>query len=528
MAQPKTVKEWVFSCDHKILGIWYLIGSIAAFAVAGLMAMLIRIELGSLGPTLTEDPNVYNLWLTMHGAVMILGFQIPALLGFFANWAVPIMIGAKDMAFPRVNALSVWLFWSGVVLALSNYVIPDSFNGMWTGYPPYSESDMAGNTALYTMIVVVLGMSSVFGAVNLACTVAFMRAKGMGWFQMNVLTWSVFAANIIQLIFIPVLAASVLLLTLDKYLGFGFYDPTQGGDVLLYQNLFWFYSHPAVYVILLPFLGVCFEIVATFSRNQIFNYKVLIWAIIAFIPVGADVWIHHVFVAGMPNWLRQLQSFTTLLISIPFGLMVMSLVGTFYKGSIEFRTPMHWVIGMLFMILIGGLTGIPNALASIDYGLSDSYAIMSHFHYVMAMSGTMAIFGGVYYYLPKMTGRYYNEAMGKLSCWLFFIGMNITMGPLYKIGIEGMSRRYYDYQMFPQFESVQQLSTYGVYVVTAGILIMLVSWIHCAVAGAKAPANPWGSKSLEFTHTEVIPGPGNFKEPPVLPEGWTPYNYDKA
>lgn len=527
MSQPKTVKEWVFSLDHKILGIWYLIGSIAAFAVAGLMAVLMRVELGSLGPTLTEDPNIYNMWLTMHGAIMILGFQIPALLGFFANWAVPIMIGAKDMAFPRVNALSVWLFWSGILLALSNFIIPDSYNGMWTGYPPYSETDMAGNTGLYSMIVIVMGMSSIFGAVNLACTVAFMRAKGMGWFQMNVLTWCVFSANIIQLIFVPVLAASVLLLSLDKYLGFGFYDPGKGGDVLLYQNLFWFYSHPAVYVILLPFLGVCFEITATFARNRIFNYHVLVWSIIAFIPIGADVWVHHIFVAGMPNWLRQLQSFTTLLISIPFGLMLISLLGTLFKGSIEYKTPMHWVVGVMFTVLAGGLTGIPNALAAIDYGISDSYAIMSHFHYVMAISGAMAIFGGIYYYLPKMTGRMYNEAMGKIAAWLFFIGMNITMAPLYLIGLQGMPRRYYDYQMFPQFESAHSLATTGTYVTTVGILIMLISWIHCAVAGKKAVANPWGSKSLEFTHTEVIPGPGNFAEPPVLPEGWSPYAYEK-
>src|SRR3990170_836217 len=201
MGQPKTLKEWVLTLDHKIIGIWYLAAALASFLVAGISAMLMRIELGSLGPTLTENAGDYNMWLTMHGAVMILGFQIPALLGFFANWAVPIMIGAKDMAFPRVNALSVWLFWSGVLLALSNYIIPDSFNGMWTGYPPYSESDLAGNTALYTSIVVVLGMSSVFGAVNLACTVGFMRAKGIGWFQMNILTWTVFTANIIQLIF---------------------------------------------------------------------------------------------------------------------------------------------------------------------------------------------------------------------------------------------------------------------------------------------------------------------------------------
>ena len=229
----------------------------------------------------------------------------------------------------------------------------------------------------------------------------------------------------------------------------------------------------------------------------------------------------------MPNWIRVLQSFTTLLISIPFGLLLLSMVATMYKGSIEYRTPMVWAIMMVFMILIGGLTGIPNALAAVDYGLSDSYAIMSHFHYVMAISGTMAIFGGIYYYLPKLTGRMYNEAMGKISAWLFFIGMNIVMGPLYLIGVEGMPRRYYDYQMFPQFEGAQAISTIGVYISLASVILMLISWIHCMVAGQKATANPWNSMSLEFTHTEVIPGPGNFPTPPVMPEGWHPYNYNK-
>ncbi|MDT8375942.1 MAG: cbb3-type cytochrome c oxidase subunit I [Mariprofundaceae bacterium] len=528
MGQPKTWKEWIFTLDHKIIGIFYLAASLVSFLVAGTSAALMRIELGSLGPTLTEDAGVYNLWLTMHGAVMILGFQIPALLGFFANWVVPIMIGAKDMAFPRVNALSVWLLWSGILLALCNLIVPDSFNGMWTGYPPYSETDFAGNTALYSLIIIVLGISSVFGAVNLACTVMFMRARGIGWYQLNMTVWCVFTANIMQLIFVPVLAASVLLLSLDKYLGFGFYDPGQGGDVLLYQNLFWFYSHPAVYVVLLPFLGISFDIIATFARNRIFNYKVAVWATLAFIPVSSDVWVHHAFVAGLPNWLRTMQTFTTLMISLPFGLLMLSMVMTLYKGSIEYRTPMHWIVGMFFMLIIGATTGIPNALSAIDYGISDSYVIMSHFHYVMAISGAMAIFGGIYYYFPKLTGRMYSEAMGKISAWLFFIGMNVVMGPLYFIGIEGMPRRYYDYQMFPQFESMHALATVGVVITTIGVLIMLYSWLHGMFRGEKATANPWQSQSLEFTHTDVIPGPGNFPTPPVMPEGWSPYSYDKT
>ncbi|HEY4732615.1 MAG TPA: cbb3-type cytochrome c oxidase subunit I, partial [Gammaproteobacteria bacterium] len=262
--------------------------------------------------------------------------------------------------------------------------------------------------------------------------------------------------------------------------------------------------------------------------NSIFNYKVAVWSVLAFIPLGADVWTHHIFVAGLPNWVRVIMTFTTLLISLPFGLLMISMMMTLYKGSIEYKTPMVWVTGMFFMLLIGGLTGIPNALSAIDYGISDSYAIMSHFHYVMAISGAMATFGGIYYYFPKLTGRMYNEAMGKISAWLFFIGMNIVMGPLYIIGIQGMPRRYYDYQMFPQFEGTQAVSTIGMWIAAISILLMLFSWVHGMLKGEKAVANPWGSQSLEFTHTEVIPGPGNFPTPPVMPQGWSPYNYEKV
>ncbi len=526
---PKTVKEWLFTLDHKVIGVWYLIGSVASFIVAGLAATAMRIELGSVGPGLAGgDGNVYNLWLTMHGAVMILGFQIPALLGFFANWAVPIMIGAKDMAFPRVNAMSVWILWSGILIALANLVIPDSFNGMWTGYPPYSLSDGAGNTALYSLVVIVLGMSSVFGAVNLACTVAFMRAEGMGWFQMNLLVWCVFSANVIQLIFVPVLAASVLLLSLDKYLGFGFYNPATGGDVLLYQNLFWFYSHPAVYVILLPFMGVMLEIFSTFSRNMAFNYRASVWAILAFIPAGADVWVHHAYVAGLPDWIRILMTFSTLLISLPFGLLMLNMILTLYKGSVSYKSPMVWAVCAFYMLVIGALTGIPNALASVDYGISDSYVIMAHFHYVMAVSGAMAIFAGVFYYFPKLTGRMCNEFLASGSALVWFVGMNIVMGPLYFAGIAGMPRRYMDYEMFKDNATIvdaQALSTIGIYITIVGVLLMFVAWFHGMFAGEKATDNPWNSESLEFSQTAVIPGQGNFPQPLRIPEGWHPYNY---
>src|SRR3989337_2027676 len=360
----QTLKEWIFTIDHKRIGILYLIGSLAAFAVAGLMALLIRIELGSLGPTLTSNPGTYNVWLYFHGAAMILAFQIPALTGFLANYLVPLMIGARDMAFPRLNALSLWLYWAGIIVALLTFVIPDPPDVMWTGYPPYSLIT-GGNTALYVFTVHLMGFSSIVGGINLLTTIFYMRAPGMKLNKLTIFVWCTLGAFVLQLIFIPVLAAAVTTLLFDKYLGTHFYDPANGGDVLLYQNLFWFYSHPAVYVILLPFMGISFDIIATFARNSIFNYKVAVWSVLAFIPLGADVWTHHIFVAGLPNWVRVIMTFTTLLISLPFGLLMISMMMTLYKGSIEYKTPMVWVTGMFFMLLIGGLTGIPNALSAI-------------------------------------------------------------------------------------------------------------------------------------------------------------------
>lgn len=522
-----TLKGWIFTTDHKRVGVLYLIGSIAAFAVAGLMALLMRAELSTIGPTITADPHQYNVWLYFHGAAMILGFQIPALTGFLANYCIPLMIGAKDVAFPRVNALSVWLFFVGIILALLTFIIPDAPDMMWTGYPPYSTIT-TGNTALYTFTVLVLGFASILGGVNFLTTITFMRAPGMKWFKLNIFVWCTIAAFILQLIFVPVLGTAVTLISFDKYLGTHFFDAAAGGDVLTYQNLFWFYSHPAVYVILLPFIGIVYEIVATFARNNIFNYKmVVIGGVGGVVLLAGEVWIHHLYVTGMPDWLRVGQMVTTLLISIPVGLLMMGLVGTLYKGSIDYRTPMLWALGVVFLFLIGGLTGIPNAIASIDLGISDSYFIVGHFHYVMAVSGTFAIFGGVYYLFPKFTGRMFNETLGKIAFWITFIGSNLVFWIMMDIGVEGMPRRYYDYAQFPQFESAQQVMTGGSLLIAVGVVLILVNWIHGAIAGEKATDNPWGSKSLEWTTSTPAP-PGNWPDVPELGEEWEgPYGYGK-
>lgn len=534
MSAPSTgfnLKEWVFTTDHKRIGVLYLIGSFAAFLVAGLMGLLIRLEQSSLGPTLFDDGAVvgdnYNVWLYFHGAAMILAFLIPGLTGFFANYFLPLMIGAKDVAFPRINAFSVWLFFAAIILALLTFVVSNPPDLMWTGYPPYSI-ETQGNTAFYVFTVHLLGFSSILGAVNFLVTVIYMRAPGLGWNQLNIFTWTTVAAFVIQLIFIPVLAAAVTMLLFDKYLGTHFFDAYAGGDVLLYQNLFWFYSHPAVYVIFLPAMGVLFEIVTTMSKNPPFNYKAAVYGgIWGIVLLSGEVWVHHLYIAGMPNWIRVGQMVSTLLISVPVGLLTISLFGTLYRGAITFNTGMTYAVACLFLVLVGGLTGIPLAMTSITVNLSETSFVHAHFHYIMALFATFSVIGGVYHYFPKMTGRYANETLGKLGFWISFIGVNVTFWPLFKIGIQGMPRRYWDYQMFPEFEPTHKIATVGAFMIATGMLIVMYNWINSAIKGEKAPENPWKSKSLEWTHCPSPPGPGNFPEDVTVTEAWTPYDYHR-
>ncbi|MBF0357330.1 MAG: cbb3-type cytochrome c oxidase subunit I [Magnetococcales bacterium] len=525
------LSEWIFTTDHKRIGVMYLIGSIAAFSVAGVMAILIRIEQSSLGPTLAADAMTagqqYNQWLYFHGAAMILAFLIPGLTGFAANYFLPLMIGAADVAFPRINALSVWLFWAGIIVALLGFVIPDAPDIMWTGYPPYSILT-GGNTAFYVFTVHLLGFASILGAVNFLVTVIYMRAPGMGWNQLNMFVWSTVTAFVIQLVFVPVLAAAVTMLLFDKYLGTHFFDPSAGGDVLLYQNLFWFYSHPAVYVILLPALGILYEVVATFSKNRIFNYKAAVyggmWGVVL---ISGEVWVHHLYVSGMPDWIRIGQMISTLLISLPVGLLAISLFGTLYKGAITFELPMKYAVSCLFLFLIGGLTGIPLAITALDLHLSDTSFIHAHFHYIMGIFATFSVFAAVYYWFPKMTGKMYNDKWGTIGFWLNFIGVNVTFMPLFKIGVDGMPRRYWNYEMFPQFETWHYIAMLGALLVASGMIITILNWIMSAMNGKKSVDNPWKSKSLEWTHTVNPPGPGNFLKDVKVADDWTPYDYGK-
>lgn len=528
-------KEWILTTDHKRIGVLYLIGSMAAFGVAGIMALIIRAEQMKLGMQIVPSADWYNTILYFHGAAMILAFLIPGLTGFAANYFLPLMIGAKDVAFPRINAFSVWLFYFAIVLALLTFVIPDRPDVMWTGYPPYSVTT-AGNTSFYVFTVHLLGFSSILGAVNFLVTVIYMRAPGMGWNQLNIFVWTTVAAFVLQLVFIPVLAAAVTLLLFDKYLGTHFYDPSAGGDVLLYQNLFWFYSHPAVYVIFLPAVGILFDVIATMAKNRVFNYKAAVYAgIWGIVGIAGIVWVHHLYVAGMPDWIRLGHMVTTLLISVPVGILTLSLWGTLYKGAITYNTAMMYAASCLYLILLGGLTGIPLAIPSMTLHLSETSYVHAHFHFIMALFSAFALFAGIYYWFPKMTGRYADGPMATLSFWLNFVGVNVTFWPLFIIGKEGMPRRYWNYEMFSDvtvmgysFEQFNTIATYGSWIIAAGMLLQTINFIKAAIAGPVAPTNPWNSVSLEWTHTPSPPGPGNFPQDVVVDENWSPYEYNKG
>ncbi len=517
--------SWVFTTDHKRIGLLYLFGSLAAFALAGIAALVIRIQQYDPGISFVTGQTYYNV-LYFHGAAMILAFLIPGLTGFFGNYFIPLMIGARDVAFPRLNAFAVHLFLAGIVLALISMVVPDAPDMLWTGYPPYSIRTTA-NTAFYVFTVHLFSVSSILSGINLIVTVIMMRAPNVGWNQLNMTVWCILGALLMNLIDSPVLAAALTMLLTDKYIGTHFYDATQGGDAVLYQNLFWFYSHPAVYVIFLPAMGILFDVIATMAKNRIFNYKAAVYMGVLGVGImSSEVWIHHIFTSGIPDWIRVFMMITTLMISVPVGIMVISLWGTLYKGVITYSVAMYYAAACLFLLLIGGLTGIPLAMVSLNVHLHGTAYVHAHFHFVMALFATFALLSGLYYWFPKVTGRMADTLAAKVGFWINILGVNLTFWPLLIIGEQGMPRRYWDYSNLPGwFAQYHHISTVGAFLSAVGMAMILVNFIYCAYRGQKAPGNPWDSRSLEWTHTSSPPSPKNFAEIPTLKDGWSPYEY---
>lgn len=516
--------SWIITLDHKRIGIMYLIAVFAALLAGGVFALLVRIELLTPGQTIM-GPDMYNRIFTLHGVIMVFLFIIPSIPAALGNFLLPIMLGAKDVAFPRLNLASFYIYVLGAIQALMSMVIGTVDTG-WTFYTPYSSStDVGSQNAVIGMTAAAftLGFSSILTGVNFIATIHKMRAPGQTWRRLPLFVWSQYATSVIQVLATPVLAITLLLLIMERGFGIGIFDPAKGGDPVLFQHFFWFYSHPAVYIMILPGMGIVSEIIATFSRREIFGYMFVAMSSVAIALVGFLVWGHHMFTSGQSEYATMVFSALTFLVAIPSGVKILNWVSTLYKGSIVLKSPMYYALAFIVLFSIGGLTGLPLATLATDVHLHDTYFVVAHFHYVMVGGTVFAFFGGMHYWWPKMTGKLYSEGMAKLAFWLVFIGFNVTFLTQFVLGSRGMPRRYYDY--LPEFESLHRFSSIGAFVIGLGVLVMIVLFVQSLVSGKKSPRNPWGSAAPEWL-SATPPPTENFHDTPVIERG--PYDYHLA
>ena len=524
----KGLLSWLVTLDHKRIGIMYLISVTVAFALGGVFALLVRTELFTRGRTIM-DADTYNRMFSLHGVVMVFLFIIPSIPAAMGNIILPIQLGAKDVAFPRLNLLSLYIYWFGACFGLYSMINGGVDTG-WTFYTPYSSSDPAlggvGSPSAVipmTLAAFIMGFSSILTGVNFIATVHKMRAPGLTWRRLSLFTWALYATSIIQVLATPVLAITLLLLTMERFLGLGIFDPRLGGDPLLFQHFFWFYSHPAVYIMIVPGMGIVSDIIATFSRREPVGYMAIAASSLGLALLGFLVWGHHLFVAGMSEYATMVFSGLTFLVAIPSGVKVFNWVATLYKGSISLQTPMLWALSFIFLFTIGGLTGLFLGMLAVDVHLHDTYFVVAHFHYVMVGGTVMGFVGGLHYWWPKFTGKLYDESWGRVGWFLVFIGFNVTFIVQFIMGSRGMPRRYYDY--LPQYEIFHKISTVGSFVLGVGFLVLLVNFARSLSSGKPSPRNPWGSAALEWM-TPTPPPTFNFVKDPVLTRGQ--YDYQLA
>ncbi len=513
-------KSWAFSLDHKRIGLMYLAAILLSFLAGGIFALLVRLELAFRGETIM-GPDWYNKAFTLHGAIMVFLFIIPSIPGALGNFFLPLMLGAKDVAFPRLNLLSFYCWVLGAFVLLYS-ILTNTIDTGWTFYTPYSAHS-ATSVMSSTMGVFILGFSSILTGVNFVTTIHTMRAPGLHWRRLPLFVWGQYATSVIQVLATPVLAVTVLLLTLEHGLHLGIFDPKLGGDPVLYQHFFWFYSHPAVYIMILPGMAVVNELIATFTRRAIFGYMFVAMSSVSLALLGFLVWGHHMFVAGMSEYSTMVFSALTFFVAIPSGVKVFNWTATLYKGSISFASPMLWALSFLFLFTIGGLTGLFLGTLNVDVHLHDTYFVVAHFHYVMVGGTVMGFVGGLHYWWPKMFGKMYNETAARVSWFLVFVGFNITFLSQFVMGSQGMPRRYWDY--LERFSMMHGFSSIGALILGVGFTIMLIMFIQSLVSGKKAPRNPWGSAGFEWA-TTTPPHPHNFETTPVIRRG--PYDYHLA
>ncbi len=519
--KPEGASDWRryfrFTTDHKVIGVQYLATFIVILLLGGALALVMRLELGAAGQGLM-DADAYNKLMSMHGILMI-AVAVAGILGSFGNYLVPLMIGADDMAFPRINALSFWLI-PPVAVALLAAPLLGSFEAGWTSYPPLSVVAPGDGQVLFNLGIIAFGLSSILGGLNILTTVATMRAPGMSWGRLPIFVWSAFSASILSLLFTQFFAASMVLILLDRVAGTTFFDAAGGGDALMYEHMFWFYSHPAVYIMVLPGFGVALEVITHFSRKPLFAYKATVGAFLAIVGLSTVVWAHHMFTSGMANYFHAPFMAVTEFISIPTGVVFLAAAGTMWRGKLWFKTPLLLASGWIFNFLIGGLTGIFNADVATNVQLHDTYFVVAHFHYTIIGGSIFGLLAGAFYWFPKITGRMYHERMGQIFAVWVTVSLNLTFLPMFWVGVNGMNRRIADYP--EALEGVNQFISWMAFLMGASFVLFAYNLLWSARRGKTAPANPWNATTLEWMVSSPPPQ-HNF---PLLPEVvGHPYDY---
>lgn len=515
------ILSWLLSTDHKRIGIMYLFTISAFFFIGVIIGVLMRLELMAPGRTIM-DAQTYNTFFTLHGVIMIFLFIIPGIPAVFGNFFLPIQIGAKDVAFPRLNLMSYWIYLVGVILVLiSLFTKGGPIDTGWTFYIPYSVRTTT-NVSMAIFAAFVLGFSSILTGLNFITTVHRLRAPGMTYFKMPLFVWATYATGWIQIIATPVIGITILLVMLERFFGVGIFDPALGGDPILFQHMFWIYSHPAVYIMILPAMGVVSEIIPTFSRRTIFGYRAIAMSSLAIAFIGYLVWAHHMFTSGMSEVASIIFSFLTFLVALPSGIKVFNWVATMYKGSIDPKPPFLWVMSFIFLFSIGGLTGLVLGSLVTDIHVHDTYFVVAHFHYVMFGGTGTIFFAALYYWFPKMSGKMYNIKIANLTAGMFFIAFNTLYFPKFILGYQGMPRRYYDY--LPEFTNLQFISTVGSWLMLITVMLIFGHLLFSLFKGKKAEDNPWGGVTLEW-HVPSPPTLENFDEIPEVTH--EPYDFSQ-
>ena len=506
---------WVMTVDHKRIGILYLLSAALFFLVGGLEALLIRIQLAQPNSKFLS-PDMYNQIFTMHGTTMIFLVVMPLAAGF-GNYIVPLMIGAKDMAFPKLNALSYWTFLFGGLFMYSSFMLGGAPNDGWFSYAPLTEKFYSPTHGMdfWTLGIMLLGFATTIGSINFIVTIIQLRAPGMTLTRMPAFAWSIFVTAFLAVFALPSLTAAVLLLLLDRQLGAHFFNVAHGGSALLWQHLFWFFGHPEVYILILPAIGIVSEVIPVFSRKPLFGYTAVIFSMIAIGFLGFTVWAHHMFATGMPSTALLFFAADTFLISVPTGVLFFAWLATIWKGKLEFSSPMLFGIGFVALFLIGGLDGVHLAVVPVDWQLTDTYYVVSHIHYVLFGGAIFGLFAGVYYWFPKITGRRLYEGLGKWHFWLMFIGMNLVFMPMHILGIEGMPRRIYTYGPGRGWESWNFIATVGALIISVAVLVFIVNFFTSLRKKATHEADPWDGFTLEWK-TASPPPVYNFAEIPSV------------